>query len=168
MASGIHCESQTVRAMLESVSSQDRDLFLEERKRLLEGRHAESPLLDQLCLLRMVMARLSEGHARALAAFEATLEQRTRMRGGWRKSVLRKMSDEYEAPMPWLHPFKLAREELGPLLQELEAAVEEGETREREWARLHQVLEKYQLEMPLSSPAVQPRFPPGNARVPSD
>jgi hypothetical protein len=168
MASGFHSESQTVRTMLESLSSQDRDLFLEERKRLLEDRRVESPLLDQLCLLRVVMARLSDGHARALAAFEATLEQRTRMRGGWRKSVLRKMSDEYEAPMPWLHPFKLAGEELGPLAQELEAAVERGETRETEWTRLHQVLEKYQLEMPLSSLAVQPRFPPGNARVPSD
>jgi hypothetical protein len=77
------------------------------------------------------MARLSEGYARALRDFEAMLEQRIGMRPGWRKSLSRKVAGEYESPMPWLHPFRLAREALDPVQDELEAAVAAGETRER-------------------------------------
>jgi hypothetical protein len=165
MASRIDSESKAVGAMLASASSEDRELFLEERQRLLEDRRAESPLLDQLCLLRVVLARLAEGYARALSKFEETLEQKTKMRGGWRKSILHKVSSEYESPMPWLHPFKLAAEELDPLRDELEAAVELGETRERDPARLRDTLAKHGLVLPLPSPLTGPRFPPGNLRI---
>ena len=100
MTSRVDSESEVVRAMLASASSEDRKLFLEERRRSLEDQRAESPLLDQLCLLRVVLARLSEGYATALSKFEETLEQKTRMRGGWRKSILYKVTSEFESPMP--------------------------------------------------------------------
>jgi hypothetical protein len=147
--------------MLESAGSEERELFFEERRRVLADRCAESPLLDQLCLLRVVMARLSAGYARALADFEATLDQRIRMRPGWRKSLARKVAGEYESPMPWLHPFRLAREALSSVQDELEAAVAAGETRERHPERLRDVLAEHGLALPLTSPHVAPRFLPG-------
>ena len=168
MTSRVDSESEVVRAMLASASSEDRKLFLEERRRSLEDQRAESPLLDQLCLLRVVVARLYEGYATALSKFEEALEQKTRMRGGWRKSILHKVTSEFESPMPWLHPFKLAVEELDPLREEIEAAVARGETRERDPGRLQEVLAKHGLVLPLPSPFAQPRFPPGNLRVQDD
>ena len=165
MAFPLDSESEVVRAMLTRVGSEDQKLFLEERRRLLEDECAESPLLDQLCLLRVVMARLSEGYARALSDFEAMLEQRTRMRPGWRKSLAHKVSGEYESPMPWLHPFRLAREELDPMRNELETAVARGETRERQPERLEEVLAKHELALPLPSPLVQPKYLPGSPRA---
>jgi hypothetical protein len=167
MASAPDSESQAVRALLASVGAEDRQLFLAERRRLLDDRCAASPLLDQLCLLRVVMARLSEGYSEALSAFEALLEQRTRIRPGWRKGSTRKVSGEYESPMPWLHPFRLAREELDPLRAELEAAAAKGETRERRPERLQEVLAKHGLGLPLPSPLVRPRFLPGSLQPPS-
>jgi hypothetical protein len=151
--------------MLTSVGSEDQQRFLEERRRLLEDQCAEGPLLDQLCLLRVVMARLSEGYARSLRDFEAMLEQRIGMRPGWRKSLARKVAGEYESPMPWLHPFRLAREALDPLRNELETAVAKGESRERHPERLREVLAEHGLALPLPSPLVPPRFPPGNVQV---
>jgi hypothetical protein len=168
MAFPLDSQSELVRAMLTRVSSEDQKLFLEERNRLLEEQYAESPLLDQLCLLRVVMARLSEGYAKALSNFETMLEQRTRMRPAWRKSFARKVSGEYESPMPWLHPFRIAREELDPVRNELETAVARGETRERRPERLQEVLAKHELALPLPSPLMPPRFHPGNVRARDD
>jgi hypothetical protein len=160
--------SEVLRTMLTNVGSEDQRLFLDERRRLLEDHGAESPLLDQLCLLRVVMVRLSEGYARSLGEFEARLERRIGMRPGWRKSLARKVSGEYESPMPWLHPFRLAREALEAVQEELEAAVAAGETRERKPERLRQVLAEHGLALPLPSPHVAPRFLPGSARPRTD
>jgi hypothetical protein len=157
--------SEALRTMLESVGSEDQKRFLEERGRVLADQRAESPLLDQLCLLRVVIARLSAGYARALSDFEAKLEQRVRMRPGWRKSLARKVAGEFESPMPWLHPFRLARESLSSVQDELEAAVAAGETRERQTERLRDVLAENGLALPLPSPHVAPRFLPGNPRA---
>ena len=79
----------------------------------------------------------------------------------WRKSLARKVADEYESPVPWLHPFRLARETLSSVQDELEAAVAAGETRERHPERLRDVLAKHGLALPLPSPHVAPRFLPG-------
>ena len=111
---------------------------------------------------------MSEGYARALRDFEAMLEQRIGMRPGWRKSLSRKVAGEYESPMPWLHPFRLAREALDPVQEELEAAVAAGETRERHPERLREVLAKHGLALPLPSPRMAPRFLPGNLRARDD
>jgi hypothetical protein len=165
MAFPLDSESEVVRALLTRVGSEDQKLFLEERRQLLEDEGAESPLLDQLSLLRVVMARLSEGYARALSDFEAMLEQRTRMRPGWRKSAAHKVSGEYESPMPWLHPFRLAREDLDPLRNELETALARGEIRERQPERLQEVLAKHELALPLPSPLVPPKFHAGKVRT---
>jgi hypothetical protein len=64
-----------------------------------------------------------------------------------------------------MHPFKLAREELQPLEQQLEAAVDRGETAELDPAELQRVLERHHLELPLPSPFPPPRFPPGGVRT---
>jgi hypothetical protein len=111
--------------------------------------------------VRLVLARLREGYAQALSNFEERLDDRSAMRDGWRKATARKVAGEYESPMPWMHPFRLASEDLEPLEQELEAAVSSGETRERDLGRLREVLEQHELTLPLPSPIVPPRFPPG-------
>lgn len=165
MASSMESVSERVRAALESLGSEERQGFLDEKKKVLERQVGDSPLLDQLCLLRVVMKMLAEGQEQALTDFETTLEGKMKMRGGWRKSIIRKVPGEYESPMPWLHPFKLAREELQPLEQELEAAVAKGETEERDWASIQQVLEKHRLELPLSEPPLAPEFQPGGVRT---
>jgi hypothetical protein len=152
--------SENTRETLESLSSDDQQLFLEERGKVLERGVGGSPLLDQLCCLRLIMTRLAEGHEVALNAFDETLGDKIKKRTGWRKSVLHKLSGEYESPMPWMHPFKLAREELQPLEERLEAAVGRGETEELDLSELQRVLERHHLELPLPSP-----FPPGGVRT---
>ena len=93
-------QSELLRTMLTNVGSEDQRLISDERRRLLDDHCAEGPLLDQLCLLRVVMLRLSEGYARSLGEFEARLARRIGMRPGWRKSLAHKSSGEYESPMP--------------------------------------------------------------------
>ena len=165
MAASIGSVSEAVRATLHALSPEDQKLFLEAKDRCLAGRMGESPLLDQRCCLWVVMTRLAEGYATALARFEEGLEAKTRMPGGWRKSVTRKLPGEFESPMPWLHPFKLAREDLRPLEEELEAALARGETATRDLGRLREVLERHELQLPLPSPHIEPKFRPGAVRV---
>ena len=165
MASSMDSVSENTRATLESLSSEDQQLFLEERGKVRERGVGGSPLLDQLCCLRLIMTRLAEGHEVALNAFDETLGDKVKRRAGWRKSVIRKLSGEYESPMPWMHPFKLAREELQPLEERLEAAVGRGETEELDLSELQRVLERHHLELPLPSPFPPPPFPPGGVRT---
>jgi hypothetical protein len=165
MAASIDSASEAARAILRSLSREDQSLFLEEKGRYLARRAGDSPLLDQLCCLRVVMTRLSEGYAEALRRFEEGIEAKTEMPGGWRQSVTRKLPGEFESPMPWLHPFKLAREELQPLEEELEAALASGETEARDQGRLREVLERHELQLPLPSPYIEPKFRPGAVRV---
>ena len=165
MASSVDSVSENTRATLESLSSEDQQLFLEERGKVRERGVGDSPLLDQLCCLRLIMTRLAEGHEVALKAFDETLGEKVKKRTGWRKSVIRKLSGEYESPMPWMHPFKLAREELQPLEGRLEAAVGRGETEELDLGELQRVLERHHLELPLPSPFPPPPFPPGGVKT---
>ena len=54
--------------------------------------------------------------------------------------------------MPWLHPFRLAREELVALQDEIAEAVARGETRNRHPERLGEVLAEHGLALPLPLP----------------
>jgi hypothetical protein len=67
--------------------------------------------------------------------------------------------------MPWLHPFKLAREELKPLVEEWESAIGRGETEARDPHRLREVLDGHELQLPLPSPHFEPKWRPGAIRV---
>ena len=165
MAASIDSVSEAVRATLHTLSREDQSLFLEEKDRYLGRRVGDSPLLDQLCCLRVVLTRLSEGYAAALTRFEEGLEAKTGMSGGWRKSVTRKLAGEFESPMPWLHPFKLSSEDLQPLKEDLEAALARGETEARDLGRLREVLDEHELQLPLPSPHIEPKFRPGAVRV---
>jgi hypothetical protein len=165
MADPIDAASEAVRAVLRILSQEDQSLFRKEKQECLARGVVESPLLDQRCCLRVVTTRLREGYSEALTRFEAGLEAKSEMRGGWRNSVTRKLPGEFESPMPWLHPFKLAREELETLEEELETALASGETELREFGRLPEVLERHQLELPLPSPHLEPKFRPGAVRV---
>jgi hypothetical protein len=157
--------SEAVRSTLRALGPEDQSLVREEKEGRLADGVADSPLLDQLCCLSVVMTRLSEGYAAALSRFEAGLQAKTEMRAGWRESVTRKLPGEFESPMPWLHPFKLAREELQPLAEELEAALVSGETEPRDPGSLRDVLERHELQLPLPSPHFEPKFRPGAVRV---
>ena len=161
MTAALDSVAESVRAVLSTLDADDQRLFFEKRERCAREKLREGPLLDQLCFLRVVRARLGQGYVRALADFEERLEQRSQMREGWRKSTLRKVAGEYESPMPWLHPFRLADEDLEPLERELQAAVAAGETAPRGPERLLEVLERHELGLPLPTPIVEPRFRPG-------
>ena len=165
MAASIDSVSEAVRATLHTLSREDQSLFLEEKDSYLARRVGDSPLLDQLCCLRVVMTRLSEGYAEALHRFEEGIEAKTEMPGGWRQSVTRKLPGEFESPMPWLHPFKLAREDLERLEKELEEALASGEIEARDLGRLREVLDRHELQLPLPSPHIEPKFRPGAVRV---
>ena len=149
----------------DNLSPEDHRLFLEKKNEYLKRQIIDSPLLDQLCCLKSIMIRLSEGYERALREFEERLETRTMLLEGWRKSLITKTTEEFESPMPWLHPFKLAKEELRPLSEALENAVMKGETEEKDLGELQDVMVKYSLQFPLPSHRIQPRYPPRNVRV---
>jgi hypothetical protein len=161
MTSSIDEVCAPVRDLLADLSSEDQRLFLEEQDLCLSQRANDGQLLDQLCCLRVVLTRLSQGYALALARFEEGLEAKASMSGGWRNSVTRKTADEYESPMPWLHPFKLARDELEPLERRLQEALASGEPAATDPGLLREVLDKYDLKLPLSSPIMEPKFGPG-------
>ena len=165
MAASIDSVSDAVRPILQALSHEDQHLFLEEKDRYLARRVVDSPLLDQLCCLRVVMTRLSEGYAAALRRFQEGLAAKTEMRGSWRESVTLKRPGEFESPMPWLHPFKLARGDLEPLEEEWLAALARGETEAADPARLQEVLDRHELQLPLPSPHFDPKWRPGAIRV---
>ncbi len=165
MASTIDSVSESVRASLEDVSATDRDLFLAEKERAMKQQIIDSPLLDQLCWVRLIRLMLSEGHSKLLAEYEDKLKERTEMVRGWRKSPTTKSASEYEGPMPWLHPFKLAGEALEPLEESLETAVTSGQTEEGDLEALKEVLDRYKINLPLQLQAATPRFPPRPLRI---
>jgi len=165
MVASIDSVSEAVRAVLQALSHEDQHLFVEEKDRYLARPVDDSPLLDQLCCLRVVTTRLSEGYAVALRRFEEGIAAKTEMPGGWRESVTLKRPGEFESPMPWLHPFKLAREDLKPLEEEWQAALARGENEARDPARLQELLDRHGLALPLPSPHFEPKFRPGAIRV---
>ena len=165
MATSLAPCSQSVQTILESLGSEDQALFQQERDRRIEQGLSESSLLEQLCCLHVIRARLAEGYQQALTSFQATLEGKASQRVGWRRHSLRKVKGEYESPMPWMHPFKLAGEALQPFAEELETALADGETEERDSGRLEEVLAQYDLELPLPPPFPKPRWGPGTVQV---
>jgi hypothetical protein len=150
---------------LDNLDPDDHRLFCEMKDEYLKRQIIDSRLLDQLCSVLVIMTRLSEGYERALTEFEERLEARTALLEGWRKSLTSKSMEEFESPMPWLHPFKLAQEELKPLSEALETAVLGGETEEKDLGMLQDVMGKYKLRFPLPSHIMKPRYPPRNVRV---
>lgn len=165
MATTIDSVSENVRASLEKLNSTDQSLFLAEKERVMEQPVSDSPLLDQLCWVRLIRMMLSEGHSKTLTEFENKLKQRTKMVRVWRKSPTIKSASEYEGPMPWLYPFKLAGEALKPLEESLEAAVTSGQTEEKDLTILQEVLDKYKINLPLQPQSTTPRFPPRPLRA---
>jgi hypothetical protein len=59
--------------------------------------------------------------------------------------------------MQWLDPH--------PLEEEWEAALARGETEARDSAKLQEVLDRHELQLPLPSPDIEPKFRPGAIRV---
>ena len=92
------------------------------------------------------------------------LAERANMPGGWRASRTIKAPGEFESPMPWMHPCKLAGDALRSLEYELDEAVSSGETQAIDMARLGEVLDRYGLRLPLSSAPSPPKFPPRSLR----
>lgn len=164
MTSSKDSKSKKASYELGNLSSEEQRRFQEEKDSYVKRQITDSPLLDQVCLLRLIIAQLSGGYAKALTDFEEKLGTRVRMLDGWRQSKIKKAS-EFESPMPWLHPFKLAAEELQRLQEELEAAVMKGETEEKDLGRLREVMDKYQLQLPLPSHLIRPRYLPRSVRV---
>jgi hypothetical protein len=165
MTSSMDQVSEKLGLKVDNLDPEDRRLFFENKDEYLKHQIIDSPLLDQLCSVHLIMTRLSEGYERALAEFEERLEERTASPEGWRKSLTSKTLEELESPMPWLHPFKLAKEELKPLSEALETAVLGGETEEKELGMLQEVMGKYRLQFPLPSHIMKPRYPPRGVRV---
>lgn len=164
MNASIDTVSEPARALLRDLGPDDRRLFFDERDVRVAQRAPEGPLLDQLCCLHVITTRLSQGYAAALARFDERLAARSRMKGGWRDSVTRKLPHEYESPMPWLHPFKLAGDELSLLERELETSLAADGSTDADFARVREILARHGLDLPLPSPSVEPRFRPGAAK----
>ena len=74
-------ESENPGAMLESLSSEDQQLFLEERGKVRERGVGDSPLLDQLCCLRLIMTRRGTYDEAARIPLD---ENGSGKSGGWR------------------------------------------------------------------------------------
>ena len=164
MASGNESRSD-INKMMGELSSDDQRLFRQYRDELLKEQIKESPLLDQLCWVKLVRSRLSDSYAKVLSAYQEKLAQRTMMPGSWRKSRTIKSPGEFESPMPWLHPFKMAGEALAPLEEELDRAVASGDRSARDMTKLGEVLEEHNIQFPISSQEPAPKFPPRSLRT---
>jgi len=147
------------------MSTEDQSLFTETKRRFMEREIADSPLLDQVCWVRLIGTRLREAFTEVLSAYKAKLRSRIDMPGGWRKSTTTKSSGEFESPMPWLHPFKLAADDLQSLEEELTSAASAGETGEKELKRLQEVLLEHHLQLPLQPVSLKPDYTPRPTRI---
>jgi len=165
MGSTVSVLSESIRKVLRDLGEDDRRLFLRYKTSLIEDQIGDSPLLDQLCWVRLVRTRLSDNYAMALSTYREGLAGRVNMPGGWRKSRTIKSRGEFESPMPWLHPYKLAGEALQPLEEELHRSVTSGQTAERDISRLLQVLEEHDIRFPISPSQLSPKFPPRPLRT---
>lgn len=165
MGSTIDSSSESIGKSLKNLSEDDRRLFLEYKKTIMGNQVADSPLLDQLCWVRLVRTRLLDNYTIALSASKEKLKERIDMPGGWRESRTVKTASEFESPMPWLHPFKLAAEELKSFEEGLNAAVSSGETEEKDATMLQEVLDKYDIRFPITSSHLSPKFPPRSLRI---
>ena len=150
---------------LDSLSSDDKKLFLDLKSEWQKKQIQESPLLDQLCWVQLIRRQLTDRFAKALSSHKEKLEKRVKMPSRWRKSPTIKSPEEFEGPMPWLHPYKMAGQALAPLEKELTAAVGSGDTKAKDIAMLKEVLSKHNLQYPLASEAPVPRFPPRSLRL---
>lgn len=164
MTGGIESLSD-VGKMLGQLSSNDQERFEQYKDAMRKKQINESPLLDQLCWVRLMRSQLSDSYAKALSGYEERLAKRAEMPGRWRKSPTMKSPDEFESPVPWLHPFKLAGEALAPLEEELEKAVASGDTEAKDTARLGEILDTHGIRFPISSNEPISRFPPRPLRI---
>lgn len=149
---------------LDDLSSDDKQLFQDIKSEWQKKQIKESPLLDQLCWVQLIRRRLSDSFAKALLSQREKLEKRAKMPSRWRESPTIKSPEEFEGPMPWLHPYKMAGEALAPLEQELKTAINSGDTNANDISMLGEVLSKHNLKFPLASDEPIPRFPPRSLR----
>ncbi len=149
MTLSMNSVSENMQDKLKNLDPGDQKLFLAKKEKYIKRNINDSPLLDQLCYVHLIITRLSEGYSKALAGFEGKLDSQLSALESWRDSFSIKMDGEYESPMPWLHPLKLAGSELKPLEEELEADVLKGETQERDLKKLYKTMDQYQLRLPL-------------------
>ncbi|MEE8399476.1 MAG: hypothetical protein V3S89_10755 [Desulfobacterales bacterium] len=160
MTTTIDSVSESVKTSLEKLSSVNQKLFLAEKERSLKQPISNSPLLDQLCWVKLIRIMLADGHSMRLTEFKNDLKERSKRVMSWRKSPTIKTDGEFEGPMPWLHPFKLAGEALWPLEISLEEAVTSGQTEEEDLTALQEVLHRHNIDLPLQPQSTTPRFPP--------
>ena len=165
MASTIDSVSESIRKLLVDLGEEDLRLFLDDKATYIQRHSSDSPMLDQLCWVRLIRVRLAEAFSVALSNYKERLKGRTSMPGGWRKSPTTKTPSEFESPMPWLHPYKLAGEALRPLEEALETAVTSGETAIQDLSILENVCRQYDIQLPLSSQTSNPSFPPRSLRM---
>ncbi len=67
MGPTIDSSSDGIRKSLKGLSEDDRRLFLEYKKTIMGNQVADSPLLDQLCWVRLVRTRLLDNYTIALS-----------------------------------------------------------------------------------------------------
>lgn len=165
MSSTIPSESEHIQTILNKLNPEDQQLFSETKENYTKRAIADSPLLDQLCWIQLISARLKEHYSTVLSSYEERLKNRIDMPEGWRKLKTIKSPSEFESPMPWLHPFKLTADAIKPLEEELETAVSAGETKEKDLKNLQDLFDKYNLQFPLESLSLKPKYPPRPTRV---
>jgi len=165
MVSSIDSVSESIRELLVKLSEEQQNSFLDDKAAFMQRQINDSPALDQLCWVRLIRVLLAETLARDLARYTERLESRMSMPGGWRESRTIKSSAEFESPMPWLHPYKLAGEALQPLEEKLETAATSGENQEVDLTKLGKVLEKYDIRLPLAESFYKPKFQPRSLRI---
>lgn len=165
MTPAIDSISEDIQRRLADLSEEDLRLFLDDKAAYIQRHIDDSPLLDQLCWVRLIQTRLAGAFSKVLSNYKERLEGRTSMVGGWRKSPTTKAPSEFESPMPWLHPYKLAGEALQPLTEALETAVSSGETAALDLKLLEDVCNRYDIQLPLSPLPLKPSFPPRPLRM---
>ena len=165
MSSTIPSASEHIQTTLHKLNPEDQQLFSETKENYTKRQIVDSPLLDQLCWIQLINARLKEHYSTVLSSYTERLKNRIDMPGGWRKLRTIKSSGEFESPMPWLHPFKLTADALQPLEEELEPAVSAGETKEKDLKKLQDLFDKYNLQFPLEPLSLKPKYPPRPTRI---
>ena len=165
MSFAIAVGSEDIRSALIRLSREDQQLFSDTREKYAKNVIGDGPLLDQICWLRLIMIRLRENFSSALSAYEEGLKDRINKPGGWRKLRTIKLSGEFESPMPWLHPFKLAANGIQSLEEELVSAVSGGETEEKDMKRLQEIFNQYNLQFPIQPVSLKPDYMPRPTRI---
>jgi hypothetical protein len=165
MPSTIPLLSEHIKTALINLSPEDQRFFSETKENYTKREMADSPLLDQLCWVLLIEIRLKENFSKVLSTYTERLKSRIDMPDGWRKSTTIKSYSELESPMPWLHPFKLAADDIQSLEEELVSAVSARETAEKDLKILQEIFDQYNLQFPLQPISLKPEYLPRPTRI---